>query len=268
MHRRSAALQHAHASLLSLLQDAGSGDDGGGDGGNPASRTWYEIHGWGMWLALGVLFPIGILISGIGQDFMPGWFHLHWILQTAGVLIMIAAYVIAVSLFDAWDSNHSYIGTAVFVAILVNWAAGFVLRPKRGSVLRALWYPVHFFVGTSAVLLGWYNLTLGFRLYQDQYSRNHGLWIALLTQDLDYHYPAVTCAQLGVTGMVYLLLSRLPRWRLQTVPPEVGHNTYGSSAMNGNHATNGNGNYMEQGPDTMPMQDLRYKRPADQVAAV
>eukprot|EP00850_Spirogloea_muscicola_P017466 SM000150S01725 [mRNA] locus=s150:211883:213553:+ [translate_table: standard] len=249
------ALLASHLLLCAHAQDAGSGGDGGGGGGNPASRTWYEIHGWGMWLALGVLFPIGILISGIGQDFMPGWFHLHWILQTAGVLIMIAAYVIAVSLFDAWDSNHSYIGTAVFVAILVNWAAGFVLRPKRGSVLRALWYPVHFFVGMSAVLLGWYNLTLGFRLYQDQYSRNHGLWIALLTQ-------------LGVTGMAYLLLSRLPRWRLQSVPPEVGQATYGSSATNGNYTTNGNGNYMEQGSATTPMQDLRYKRPADQVAAV
>eukprot|EP00850_Spirogloea_muscicola_P017465 SM000150S01724 [mRNA] locus=s150:216328:217951:+ [translate_table: standard] len=230
------------ASQLLLQAHAQEADDASG-GGQPASRTWYQIHGWGMWAAFGVLLPLGIIISGIGQDFLPGWFHLHWMIQTVGVLVAIGAYVIAVVKFKAFDNNHAYIGTAVFAAAVVNLVAGAIARPKRGSIVRTMWYPVHFFIGTSAVLLGWYNITLGFRIYQEQYGRMHGLWIALLSQ-------------LAGTGMAYLLLSRLPRWRMQAVAPDaVTQGTYAPSVTNGS--------YVEQGPGTTPMQDLTYKRRAD-----
>lgn len=49
--------------------------------GNPCSIQWFEAHGWLMWLAFGVFFPIGILVSRYGQFYFRQWFYTHIALQ-------------------------------------------------------------------------------------------------------------------------------------------------------------------------------------------
>jgi hypothetical protein len=49
--------------------------------GNPCSIQWFEAHGWLMWLAFGVFFPIGILVSRVGQHYFKHWFYTHIALQ-------------------------------------------------------------------------------------------------------------------------------------------------------------------------------------------
>ena len=49
--------------------------------GNPCSIQWFEAHGWLMWLAFGVFFPIGILVSRVGQHYFRQWFYAHIALQ-------------------------------------------------------------------------------------------------------------------------------------------------------------------------------------------
>lgn len=49
--------------------------------GNPCSIEWFEAHGWLMWLAFGIFFPLGILVSRYGQFYFRQWFYVHIGLQ-------------------------------------------------------------------------------------------------------------------------------------------------------------------------------------------
>lgn len=55
--------------------------------GNPCSIQWFEAHGWLMWLAFGVFFPIGILVSRVGQHYFRQWFYAHIALQVLHALV-------------------------------------------------------------------------------------------------------------------------------------------------------------------------------------
>jgi hypothetical protein len=49
--------------------------------GNPCSIGWYKAHGWLLWLAFGVFFPVGTLLSRYGQYRLKWWFEAHLVLQ-------------------------------------------------------------------------------------------------------------------------------------------------------------------------------------------
>ncbi|CAK9251743.1 unnamed protein product [Sphagnum jensenii] len=51
------------------------------DSASPAIG-WYTAHGWLLWMAFGLFFPGGVLISKYGQLSFPlQWFHAHRILE-------------------------------------------------------------------------------------------------------------------------------------------------------------------------------------------
>ncbi len=45
--------------------------------GNATSIGWYKAHGWLLWMAFGVFFPVGILLSRYGQYRLKWWFEMH-----------------------------------------------------------------------------------------------------------------------------------------------------------------------------------------------
>jgi hypothetical protein len=51
------------------------------DSASPAIG-WYTAHAWLLWMAFGLFFPGGVLISKYGQLSFPlQWFHAHRILE-------------------------------------------------------------------------------------------------------------------------------------------------------------------------------------------
>lgn len=49
--------------------------------GNPCSIEWFEAHGWLMWMAFGIFFPLGVLVARYGQFYFRQWFYVHIGLQ-------------------------------------------------------------------------------------------------------------------------------------------------------------------------------------------
>ena len=51
------------------------------DKGNPCSVVWFQAHGWFMWVAFAICFPLGVCVSRFGQNYFSQWFHTHIFLQ-------------------------------------------------------------------------------------------------------------------------------------------------------------------------------------------
>jgi hypothetical protein len=57
----------------------------------PPAIGYYKAHGWLLWLAFGVFFPAGVLVSKYTQASFPHWFHLHRILEVM-YMYLLASY--------------------------------------------------------------------------------------------------------------------------------------------------------------------------------
>jgi hypothetical protein len=134
--------------------------------GNATSIGWYKAHGWLLWTAFGVFFPVGTLLSRYGQYRLKWWFEAHLALQVLGVITSTIGVAIAFNKFDALNDEmtHTKLGVAIMVLVWVQVLLS-VIRPKRGKVSRVPWYFIHWLFGTTAVLLAWYNIFKGLDLY-------------------------------------------------------------------------------------------------------
>jgi hypothetical protein len=176
-----------------------------------ASKTLYEIHGWLMWGAFTVIFPLGILIARLGRHFSRRWVVLHILTQVVGALALIAGFLIAVIKFDAingWNSGtHPILGCFILGLVLLQPING-LIRPHVGSKLRLPWYLLHFTLGIAAVGLSWYQIWLGVRIYTNFFGMPNWMRIAL-------------GAQMAVTGYLIFLLYRWEHMGYQSRPETI-----------------------------------------------
>jgi hypothetical protein len=56
--------------------------------GNPCTIGWYRAHGWLMWLAFGIFFPLGVFTSRFGQYYFSQWFWTHISLQVLHIELL------------------------------------------------------------------------------------------------------------------------------------------------------------------------------------
>ena len=82
---------------------------------------------------------------------------------------MIPAFAIAVNSFDALDSLHAQMGIAIFIMMALQPVLA-VVRPPKGSALRAVWYVTHWTLGMAAAVLGWWNCFTGLQLYTEAWA--------------------------------------------------------------------------------------------------
>ncbi|CAK9199979.1 unnamed protein product [Sphagnum troendelagicum] len=167
----------------------------------PPAIGYYKAHGWLLWLAFGVFFPAGVLVSKYTQASFPHWFHLHRILEVVGVAAATVGLAIGLRKFDALhDSLHAELGLAIGCLIWAQPLVALLLRPKKGQSLRATWYVSHWLIGTGAILLGWFNIFLGLDLFYSDYpEEGTGKWL-----------KTAFSVQVAVLSFVYLFLERLP----------------------------------------------------------
>jgi hypothetical protein len=111
------------------------------------------LHGSLMFLAWGVLLPLGAVSSRLCRNVKPSsgpnarWFCMHWVLQLSGYVSMIAAAITAVVLVanrggGHFDSPHKALGLVVLLLATMLVLAG-KFRPGKDAAIRATWALMH-----------------------------------------------------------------------------------------------------------------------------
>lgn len=141
----------------------------------------FMIHGILQVIAFAILFPLGILVA-IFRDYVGDrWFMYHVTLQltaTAAVFVAVAIAAVAIAASTKKKekekeenktpknktSTHVIVGFVLvgLICLQILWAMYF-----RHIVPRPIWYVIHMILATVIILLGWANLYLGYRHYQN-----------------------------------------------------------------------------------------------------
>ena len=121
-------------------------------------------HGSLMFLAWGVLLPVGALVArfarGVSPTTGPGacWFRFHWLLQTVGTLASLVGAAAAIALVSQSGGSHfGSLHKAGGLAVVLLGGGLAVLgmaRPAKDSEWRPSWLVCHRFGGTAGLLLG------------------------------------------------------------------------------------------------------------------
>jgi len=126
-------------------------------------------HGACMTLAWGFCISFGIFTARY-LKYYYWWFPLHIFSQSAGILLVIAGFVIALLMTQGnhFRTLHSLFGITVvslsFLAGFMGIFSHFLYDPKRASV--PIWPDqAHWWIGRLAVLLSYATIILGMILY-------------------------------------------------------------------------------------------------------
>ncbi|KAJ4837251.1 hypothetical protein Tsubulata_012276 [Turnera subulata] len=157
-------------------------------------RLQFEItlHGFLLWVSMGLLMPIGILAIRMSHREECGrrlriLFYVHAVSQAASVqqmlsvLLSTAGAVMSIKNFsNSFSNHHQRIGVGLYGIVWLQSLIGF-LRPRRGCKGRSVWFIVHWIVGTAVSLLGIINIYTGLQAYHQKTSRSIQLWTILFT---------------------------------------------------------------------------------------
>ncbi|CAI5466749.1 unnamed protein product [Closterium sp. Yama58-4] len=91
-----------------------------------------------LWLAYGLLMPVGLITARHLQTVTPKWFAIHWGIQLLAVMLAMIGFFIGVAKFGAdaaTESRHARMGIAVFTFTLAQPLLG-VIRPHKGNKVR------------------------------------------------------------------------------------------------------------------------------------
>eukprot|EP00897_Mesotaenium_endlicherianum_P003699 jgi/Mesen1/3357/ME000191S02496 len=157
-------------------------------------KSYYVAHGWLMWAAFGVFFPLGILTAGsYGQRLTRHWFNAHVALQMLGWAAATASGLLSLVKFDALFALHSQVGLAVLVLVWLQPLLA-LPRPQKGGRSRVAWVLTHWLLGVTAVALGWVDMYWGMDLMR------------LMFRDV---------GRVALLSFLYLLAQKLPPALLQ-----------------------------------------------------
>ena len=119
-------------------------------------------HGIFMVITWALLIPAGIFCARFLKHKDPLWFKLHQGIQSAGSLLGIAAFVIAIfgATSDHFSFGHAIIGLIVTI-LAVTQPIGAAFRPGKDASSRRTFNLLHWWFGRLAVLLAWINIMTG-----------------------------------------------------------------------------------------------------------
>ncbi|KAG0613403.1 hypothetical protein M758_6G100100 [Ceratodon purpureus] len=149
----------------------------GGAAGEPVKHYpfhWIKVHGWLMWLGMGLLMPVAIVMVRFSQQArargdlktVRTLVYAHIFIQVIAVLAVICSAVVAIMKFDNnFHYTHERLGLALWILVWLAPLVGFI-RPDHGMKSRPAWYAAHWLFGTAGVLLGFYNIYTGLHAYE------------------------------------------------------------------------------------------------------
>jgi len=143
-----------------------------------------RLHGAIMFIAWGFLISIGGLVARFFKSKGAWWFKVHIFCQMTGVILMVAAFVMAIMFTDVLNNphfaaSHQKAGLAVVILGLINPVLGsladFLYKPDRKftPIFPDL---AHWFLGHLLIIGSFIVLFLGLVIIGDT---NIGLFVAL-----------------------------------------------------------------------------------------
>jgi len=165
---------------------------------------WIKVHGWLMWLGMGLLMPVAIVLvrfTRVAREkgdlkTVRTLVYTHIFIQVIAVLAVICAAVVGVTKFDnSFTYTHERLGLALWILVWLAPLVGFI-RPEHGGRTRPIWYGIHWLFGTGGVVLGFYNIYTGLNAYE------HMGQTSLRTLQILFSI------QLSVVALVYLTQDR------------------------------------------------------------
>lgn len=147
----------------------------------------YVAHGAIMFVAWGVLVPIGVFFARYGKR-IKGWFWVHVSANSLAVTFVIAGAAIAFAKFESEDEFvHQQVGITLLAASVVHILSG-VVKPSWQTHYKArmAWGVAHRFVGRAILLMSVWNIYTGLQLIQAFVGNTQTLqvlfwcWVALL----------------------------------------------------------------------------------------
>lgn len=176
-------------------------------GGQPSDTTTLScpyifdiraFQGSMMFIAWGILLPIGILIARYTKNIGPKdrWFKLHRVIQSIGLLCSIGGFVAAIIMVTSgkFSIAHHFIGIVVF-ALGLQQPFNAVIRPhidasnpRHKTRSRTIWEFLHKNLGRLAVILGGINIFIGLKLIRAPFGAIIGvaIWDTLLIGVVNY----------------------------------------------------------------------------------
>ncbi|PIN11580.1 hypothetical protein CDL12_15822 [Handroanthus impetiginosus] len=148
-----------------------------------------KFHGFLLWASVGFLMPVAILIKRMSNREQSGRrlriiFYIHAIAQVLAVLLATAGAVMSIKYFDnSFNNYHQRIGLAFYILMWLQALVG-IVRPKRGSKSRSIWFLFHWIVGIAVSLLGVINIYTGLEAYHKRTSKNVSIWTIIFTVEM------------------------------------------------------------------------------------
>jgi len=136
-----------------------------------------------MFVVWAIFIPFGSFIARYLKKY-PWWFNVHRIINTSAILMMITAFIIAVT----FTGSHFYSYHAIFGLVIVLLGA---IQPVLG-ILADKWFspdrgstPVypdvtHWIIGWVTILSGLVNIALGIEIYIMMFTAGQGILIAYI----------------------------------------------------------------------------------------
>ncbi|KAF8029443.1 hypothetical protein BT93_E1985 [Corymbia citriodora subsp. variegata] len=168
------------------------------------------VHGLLLWSSMGFLMPLGVLVIRLSireenRARAKAFFLLHVILQVLALILATSGAILSIKTFEnSFNNHHQRIGLILYVAIWVQALTG-LLRPRRGTKRRSIWYFLHWILGTAVSLLGIINIYTGIIAFHDKTSRATWVWNILFT------------AQVSLIAFLYLFIEKWDYMRRQGV---------------------------------------------------
>lgn len=100
---------------------------------------WIKVHGWLMWLGMGLLMPVAITLVRFTRaarekgdlKTVRTLVYTHMAIQCVAVVCVIVAAVVGIKKFDnTFDYTHERLGLALWILVWLAPLVGFV-RPEQ-----------------------------------------------------------------------------------------------------------------------------------------
>nr|GLL34657.1 cytochrome b561 domain-containing protein At4g18260-like isoform X2 [Ipomoea trifida] len=156
---------------------------------NPKLLFEIKLHGFLLWASLGFLMPVGILVIRMSHREEHGrrvkiMFYAHVVLEILAVLLATAGAAMSLKHFDnSFSNTHQRLGLALYIVVWLQTLIG-ILRPRRGSKARSVWFFAHWLLGTALSLLGVINIYTGLQAYNKRTSRSTNIWTIIFSTQI------------------------------------------------------------------------------------
>ncbi|KAH7351926.1 hypothetical protein KP509_19G020600 [Ceratopteris richardii] len=175
--------------------------------------TAAKVHGFFMYVPFGIIMPGALIVArfmqyyrrrlGDGHLLPRRLFYAHATLQVLALLVLIAGGAYSFKYFKVGTKHtHQRLGYTLWGLVIAQFLMS-INRPPLGSGRRLQWYTLHWLIGTSTVILGFYDIYVGMTLWERATNKSIK------------KFNIAFSVQVSLITLVYLLQDRIGNFSIQ-----------------------------------------------------